>query len=121
MLSEENVLKAIIECMDDSHNSMFDDITETLKCDDFSLIPFIESLNTKHYTLQTSSYDIHVTDLGIEAYNRLFPSTSKKAKKILLQSSYNLTKFTIQRSVDIAIGIIIGVTVAAIANHFGWQ
>jgi hypothetical protein len=121
MLSKAAVLKAIIECMNEEHNAMLVTVRCKLDCDDFSLIPLLDSLNSKHYTIQTSTYDIHITDLGIAEYHKAYPSKSEKTKRFAIKLSYNFTKFTFQRLVDIGAGIIIGVAASAIAHHFGWQ
>ena len=121
MLSEAAVLKAIVECMDEDHNAMLMTVIDELGCDDFSLIPLLESLNSNHYTIQTSTYDIHITDSGIAEYHKAYPSKSEKAKRFAIKLSYSFTKFTFQRIVDIGSGIIIGVVASAIAHHFGWQ
>ena len=96
-------------------------VRDKLGCDDFSLISLLDSLNSKHYTIQASTYDIHITDLGIAEYHKAYPSKSEKTKRFAIKLSYNFTKFTFQRLVDIGTGIIIGVAVSAIAHHFGWQ
>lgn len=82
MLSEATVLKAIIECMNEEHNAMLISVRDKLGCDDFSLISLLDSLNSKHYTIQTSTYDIHITDLGIAEYHKAYPSKSKKNQTI---------------------------------------
>ena len=120
MLSEEAVLKAIVECMDEEHNALLIEIRNNLDCDDFSLIPLLDSLNVKRYTVQTTAYDIHITDLGIAEYRKACPTKTEKAKRIAIKLSYNLTKFTFQRFIDIGSGVIIGNVTSAIANHFGW-
>lgn len=121
MLSEETVLKAIVECMDEEHNAMLITVRNKLGCDDFSLTSLLDSLNCKHYTVQTSSYDIHITDLGIAEYHKSYPTKPQKVKRYAIKLSYNFTKFTFQRLTDIGVGVIIGVTVSAVAHHFGWQ
>lgn len=121
MLSESTVLKAIVECMDEEHNAMLITVRDKLGCDDFSLIQLLDSLNSKHYTVQTSTYDIHITDLGIAEYHKAYPTKPEKVKRIAIKLSYSFTKFTFQRFVDIGSGIIIGVVASAIAHHFGWQ
>lgn len=113
MITNDDVLKAIVSCKNSDNQVDYSDVCEKLNIDDISLIPFLKYLNKSGYITQTTS-DIYITSLGMSAYNDL--TLKSKAKK----SIYNFSKFTLQRFVDIGIGIIIGVSVSAIAHHFGW-
>jgi uncharacterized membrane protein YgaE (UPF0421/DUF939 family) len=116
MLSEELMLKTIVESMDSNKRTTYSKIKSILNIDDFSMIPFLKSLSAKHYIIQSDD-GMDVTDLGISQYNILFPSPKEKFKKL----SYNFTKHTFQRLIDIFIGVIIGLLVAFFTYHFGWQ
>lgn len=82
--------------------------------DDVSLLPFLRELNRYGYIIQTNE-DVTTTSLGMLAYNGLKPS------KLIKKSIYSFSKFTLQRFIDILIGIVIGAVVAYIVYHFGWQ
>ena len=71
MLSEETVLKAIVECMDEERNAMFVSVMAYLGCEGELLLPFIKALKFKGYITQTL-YDACVTDSGMREYNRIF-------------------------------------------------
>lgn len=71
MLSEETVLKAIVECMDEERNAMFVKVMAYLGCEGKPLLHFIKALKFKGYITQTL-YDAHVTDSGMREYNRIF-------------------------------------------------
>lgn len=116
MLSEETVLKAIVECMDEEHNATLISVRDKLGCDDFSLLPFLNSLKSQHYIIQ-STYDAHITDLGMQIYHESFPSKSEQIKK----SASNSAKFTLKQLFAIVATIVSGVITAAIVYHFGWQ
>lgn len=113
MITEEDVLKAIVDCKNPNGSSDYRDIMSKLDVDDVSLLPLLKELNRKNYIIQTSE-DVTITDLGLSAYKGL------KAPAIIKKSVYNFSKFTLQRLIDICIGIIIGLAVSAIAHHFGW-
>lgn len=114
MITEENVLKSIVDCRRPNGRTMYTDIEKDLSLDSSSLIPFLRSLESKSY-IETTMEDITITQLGLIAYNEIKPI--KKAEK----SFYKLSKFTFQRIIEIIVGIIIGIAIAYITYHFGWQ
>lgn len=114
MITEKDVLKAIVDCKKLNGRTDYRDIMNKLKIDDISLLPFLKELNRKNYIIQTRE-DVTITGLGLSAYKEL------KATSIIKKSVYNFSKFTLQRLIDISIGIVIGIAVSAIAHHFGWQ
>lgn len=114
MLTKEDVLKSIAECRKSNGRTDYADIMSKLNVDDISLLPFLKELKQQGYILQTSE-DVEITDLGLSAYKDLKPAA--KIKK----SVYVFSKFTLQRFVDICIGVIIGLIVAYVTYHFGWQ
>lgn len=114
MITNDDVLKAIVDCKNPNGRTDYQDIMEKLNVDDISLLPFLRELNRSGYIMQTNE-DVTVTSLGMIAYNDLKPS------KVIKKSVYNFSKFTLQRLIDILIGIVIGVVVAYIVYHFGWQ
>lgn len=114
MITNDDVLKAIVDCKKPNGRTDYQDIMENLNVDDVSLLPFLRELNKSGYIIQTNE-DVTVTSLGMIAYNDLKPS------KVIKKSVYNFSKFTLQRLIDILIGIVIGVVVAYIVYHFGWQ
>ena len=116
MLSEAAVLKAIIECMDEERNAMLISVRDKLDCDDLSLFPFLNSLKNKHYIIQ-STYDAHVTDLGMKKYHEAFTNKSKQIK----ESVSNSAKFTLKQFLVIITVVVGSVISAAIIYHFGWQ
>ena len=114
MINLDDVIVAIVKCEKPNGRTDFNDVINRLEIDDVSLIPFLKELKARGYIIQTSE-DIEITSLGMSAYKDLTPKA--KAKRL----TYNFTKFTLQRFIDICIGIIIGLSVSAIAHHFGWQ
>ena len=114
MVTEEDVLKAIVKHHDPDGKTNYLDVMEKLSMDDISLIPFLKAFEEKGYITRTME-DVTITSLGLSAYSDIKPIN--KAKK----SIYNFSKFTLQRLIDIIIGIVIGVIVAYIVYHFGWQ
>lgn len=114
MITNDDVLKAIVDCKKPNGRTDYADVMEGLNIDDISLLPFLKELNSLGYIMQTSE-DITVTSLGMIAYNDLKPT------KVIKKSVYNFSKFTLQRLVDILMGVVIGVVVAYIVYHFGWQ
>lgn len=114
MITNDDILKAIVDFKKPNGRTDYQDIMEKLNVDDVSLLPFLRELNKSGYIIQTNE-DVTVTSIGMLAYNDLKPS------KVIKKSVYNFSKFTLQRLIDILIGIVIGVVVAYIAYHFGWQ
>lgn len=114
MIIKDDVLKAIVECEKPNGRTDFKDIMNKLEIDDISLLPFLKELKEQGYTIQTLE-DVAVTDLGRSVYKDLLPKAKFK------KSVYLFSKFTLQRIIDIFIGIVIGVVVAYIIYHFGWQ
>lgn len=114
MITEEEVLKTIAKCQQKYGRATYSDIAKSLSIDDISLQPFIKSLNRKRYIISTMD-SIEVTPLGISVCKE--SKGIAKARRLL----YGLSKFTLQRVIDIGIGIIIGLAVAYFTHHFGWQ
>lgn len=114
MITEDDVLRAVVENMTSDKYTRYEKITSALSMDDVSLLPFLKSLENKGYIIVTME-NLEVTQLGIYAYNEIKPI--KKVKK----SIYALSKFTLQRFADIFIGVIIGLIVAYVTYHFGWK
>lgn len=114
MLINEDVSKAIAECRKSNGRTEYSDVITKLNIDSVSLIPFLKKFKQKGYITQTSE-DITMTSLGLSAYKDLKPVA--KIKK----SVYVFSKFTLQRLIDICIGVVIGVIVAFVAYHFGWK
>ena len=113
MITEGDVLKAIVDCKNQNGRTDYRDIINKLDVDDVSLLPFLKELNRKGYIAQTLE-DVAITDLGLAAYNELKPQS------IIRKSICKFSKFTFKHLIDICIGIIIGLSVSAIAHHFGW-
>lgn len=114
MITNDDVLKAIVVYKKPNGRTDYQDIMEKLNVDDVYILPFLRELNRSGYIIQTNE-DVTVTSLGMIAYNDLKPS------KVIKKSVYNFSKFTLQRFIDIFVGIVIGVVVAYIIYHFGWQ
>lgn len=114
MITNNDVLKAIVDHKKTNGQTDYRDVMENLNIDDLSLLPFLRELNASGYITYTME-SVAVTSLGMIAYNDMKPA------KIIKKSVYNFSKFTLQRIIDIFIGIVIGVAVACIASHFGWQ
>ena len=114
MITKDDVLKAIVDCQKPNGRTDYRDIMDKLKIDDISLLPSLKELKELGYIVQTQE-DVTVTSLGMSAYKDLKPS------KAIKKSVYNFSKFTLQRFIDILVGIIIGVSVAYLVYHFGWQ
>lgn len=114
MLTEDNVLKAIVKHRNADGHTLYSDITSELSIDDISLITLLKTLEKQGYITQTME-DVTVTSLGMSAYNNI--RTRNKFKR----SIFKFSKFTFQRLLDIFIGIVIGVIIAYIVYHFGWQ
>lgn len=114
MLSENDVLKSIIKHKKPNGNTDYSDVMNELSIDDVSLMTFVKVLKQKGY-ITTTMEDITITPLGLSAYKEIKPI--RKARK----SIYNLSKFTLQRLIDILIGIVIGIVVSYITYHFGWN
>ncbi len=114
MLTNYDVLKAIAECRKPDGRTDYADIMKKLSVDDVSLFPSLKEFKQKGYIIQTNE-DVTITSLGLSAYNDL--KTSAKIKK----SVYAFSKFTLQRFIDIFVGVVIGLIVAYIVYHFGWQ
>lgn len=115
MLSEETVLKAIVECMDEEHNVRLLDIRNLLKCDDASLFPFLNAFKSKHYIIQSTD-SAYVTALCIEQYNKI--SSFNKAD--LKSMSARPAKFALGRFFDASIAEIGTKVIDVIIKHFGW-
>lgn len=114
MITEEEVLKTIAKCQQKYGRTTYSDIAKSLSIDDISLQLFIKSLNRKRYIISTMD-SIEVTPLGMSFYKEA--KGIAKARRLL----YGLSKFTLQRVIDIGIGIVIGLAVAYFTHHFGWQ
>ena len=114
MITEEEILKSIAKCQQKYGRATYSDIAKSLSIDDISLQPFIKSLNQKRYIISTMD-SVEVTPLGISVCKE--SKGIAKARRLL----YGLSKFTLQRVIDIGIGIIIGLAVAYFTHHFGWQ
>lgn len=114
MITENDVLKAIVKHRKPDGNTLFDDIMSELSIEDIALLPLLKSLEIKGYVTSTFE-DVTVTSLGLSAYDDI--RTKSKVKR----SIFNFTKFTFQRLLDIFIGVVIGIVIAYVVYHFGWQ
>lgn len=112
MVTEEDVIKAIVQCKKEDNSSDYFDVCNELNIDDLMLINFIKSLNAKGY-IHSDLEKIYVTSTTMSVYNKIL----KKQKPLL----FNFTKFTLKIFYEIIIGIIITVLAAFIIYHFGWQ
>ncbi len=111
MITADDVIVAIVKCKKPNGRTDFNDIIDRLEIDDVSLIPFLKELKARNYIIQTSE-DIEITPIGMSAYKDL--TLKAKAKRL----TYNFTKFTLQRIIDIVIGVIIGVLSTIITQYF---
>lgn len=68
-ISEEIVLKTLVNLMDGSRTVSIDKLLEKLNIPDYILIDYLESLRLKGYTIQVYEA-ITLTDHGLEAYHR---------------------------------------------------
>lgn len=114
MITSDDVLKAIVDCKKLSGEADYLDVMKKLDIDDISLAPFLKELDEKRFIVHTME-SVSVTSLGLSAYKDL------SIKRKVAKSFYDFSKFTLQRIVDILVGIAIGVAVTYIAFHFGWQ
>ncbi len=114
MITNEDVLKAIVECEKPNGRTDFRDIMNKLEIDDISLLPFLKELKKQGYTVQTLE-DVAVTALGRSAYKEL------TAKSKIKKSITNFSKFSLKSLVRIIIEIIIALIIAYLIYHFGWQ
>lgn len=114
MITKDDVLKAIVECKKPDGHADFPDISNKLNTDIISIHPLLEELKIEGYTIQTLT-DVTVTKLGESAYKEL--TFSSKAKK----SIFNFSKLSLKKISEIIVGIIIGLGIAYLVYHFGWQ
>lgn len=114
MITEENVLKSIVDCRRPNGRTMYTDIEKDLSLDSSSLVPFLRNLESKNY-IETTMEDITITQLGLLAYNDIMPVKTVK------KSIHNFSKLVFQRIIEIIVGIIVGIAIAYITYHFGWQ
>lgn len=70
MITNDDVLKAIVECADENNQSDYYVVANKLRIDDLSLMPFTKSLLNKGY-IQADLDKIYVTPLTISIYNDL--------------------------------------------------
>lgn len=112
MITENDVIKAIVECKKSDNTTNYIDVCRKLNIDDLTLFPFVNSLKEKGY-IQSDLSQIYVTSLTMSLYENL----SAKNKKLF----YNFSKFTLKIFLEILIGIIVTVIASFIIYHFGWQ
>ena len=70
-ITEETVLKTLVDLMDSSRTVSSDMLLEKLNIPDYILIDYLEPLRLKGYTVQVYE-SITLTDRGLEAYHRFF-------------------------------------------------
>ena len=73
MITNDDILKAIVDFKKPYGRTVYQDIMEKLNVDDVSLLPFLRELNKSGYIIQTNE-DVTVTSIGMLAYNDLKPS-----------------------------------------------
>lgn len=113
MITEKDVLRAIIKCEKPNGGTEYKDIASELNTDVISLHPFLNDLKNKKYINQDLS-NVYMTDIGRSVCKEMIP---KKIKK----SIFDFSKFSLKLFWEIIIGIIVAVVAAYIIYHFGWQ
>lgn len=114
MITNENdFLGLLISNADDKHNCNAWTIVKKSELQDIDCLSFLKSLEAKELIKMTSTTNIHIYPQGYEAY----VSTPKKAKKLILKSS----EFTLNKILEVIIGVIIAVVTAGILIYLGWN
>lgn len=114
MITNENdFLGLIISCADEKHNCEAIEVVKKSEMSDIDCLPFLKSLEAKELIKMTSTTNIHIYPQGYEAY----ASTPKKAKRLILKSS----ELTLNKILEIIIGVIIAIVTAGILIYLGWN
>lgn len=113
MITQDDVLKAIIECR--KRNGLTDhlDVMRTLDIDDITLSRFLKELEIKGYIYVTLE-DAQVTSLGLSACKDL--SAKSKARKSLSVFS----KLSLKFLVEIIAAVIASLVIGYLTYYFGW-
>lgn len=114
MISNENdFLGLIIKCKNSNDTCSIGKILNESGMTDVQCLAFLKSLSNKGI----------LTKIDLETYliNPIAYSVYQSPTKKITKSFYNFTKFSLQRVVDILVGVAIGIIVACVAHHFGWQ
>lgn len=106
-MTSDKVLKSIAKNRKPDNSVDYRDVENELKMSDTSLTPFLKELSTKGYITQFLG-QIEITDLGLSA--------SKKAS-FPFRLFHNSPKFLLNVIIDVAVGLL----VAFLVYHFGWQ
>lgn len=114
MITNENeFLGLMIKCKNDDDTCSICTIIAQSRMTDIQCIPFLNSLSEQKII---SKIDLETYQINPIAYS-VYQSTAKKAGKLV----YNFSKFTLQRLLDILIGVATGVAATVIAQHFFGQ
>lgn len=114
MITNENdFLGLIIKCKNENGTCSVGKILSESGMTDMQCLPFLKSLSGKGV----------ITKIDTETYliNPIAYSIYQSPMKKITKSFYNFTKFSLQRVIDILVGVAIGIVVACVAHHFGWQ
>lgn len=114
MITHENeFIGLMIKCKNDNDMCSVGKILKESGMTDIQCLPFLRSLSGKGIITKVDTETYLINPIAYSVYK----SPAKKAAK----SFYNLTKFSLQRVIDILIGIAIGLVVAYVTYHFGWK
>lgn len=114
MITNENdFIGLMIKCKNANDTCSVGKLLNESGMTDIQCLSFLKSLSEKEI----------ITKIDLETYqiNPIAYSFYKSQSNKIVNSFYNFTKFSLQRIIDIIIGVAIGIIVAFVANHFGWQ
>lgn len=109
--NENDLLGLFIENMDDNNRISLVKMIELSELDHSSFIALNKKLEQKKYIDMPDLESAYVTSLGKANY---IPKENKIKKTL-----YNSSKFTLERIIDIIVGVAIGIITATIIYHFG--
>lgn len=114
MITNENdFLGLIIKCKNENDACSVGKILSESGMTDMQCLPFLKSLSGKGVITKIDTETYLINPIAYSVYQ----NPMKKVKK----SFYNFTKFSLQRAVDILVGVAIGIVVAYVTYHFGRQ
>lgn len=115
MLSEDDVLIAIVECKRLDNTTDYYEVANKLGVDLTELHPYFIYLKEKGY-IQSDISQIYVTSITVSKYKK-----AKRNKLLFVRFFFVLAKLFLNHAVQIAVGVLVAIISAIIIYHFGWQ
>ena len=113
-MREEEFIKKLATCADDTWHVDYDKLKRITGLDDLEVSSYLKENIAKGYIIMTNE-EIILSERGRKAHKKTkMPS---KLKRFFLYFS----KLTLKRAVDIFVGFITGIIASYITSHFFWK